>query len=175
MPTGMRRDCAPFAPALRMPASSSTPTRAGRSRRCSTSFPTPLRSACSSSSNRFRRATTTTSPTSIRRVPIAADESLADGRDLDALARRYQAVNIKLDNTGGLTRALELAREARSKGLVVMVGCMVATSLAMAPALLLAAMAEFVDLDGPLLLETDRRPSLAYHGDTVAPGPGVWG
>ena len=108
-------------------------------------------------------------------VPIAADESVGDGADLDALAQRYQAINVKLDNAGGLTRALALAREARERGLVVMVGCMVATSLAMAPALLLTPFAEFVDLDGPLLLAEDRNPGLAYNGDSVEYKQDVWG
>ena len=108
-------------------------------------------------------------------VPIAADESLVEGTDLDALAARYQAVNIKLDKTGGLTRALALSREVRTLGLDLMVGCMVATSLAMAPALLLADGARFVDLDGPLLLARDRRPGLAYNGDSVEFSTDVWG
>lgn len=108
-------------------------------------------------------------------VPIAADESLVEGADLDALATRYQAVNIKLDKTGGLTRALALSREVRALGLDVMVGCMVATSLAMAPALLLADGARFVDLDGPLLLARDRQPGLAYNGDSVELSTDVWG
>lgn len=108
-------------------------------------------------------------------IPIAADESLGDGRDLGALAQRYQAVNIKLDNTGGLTRALELAREARERGLVIMVGCMVATSLAIAPAMLLTPFATFVDLDGPLLLLADRSPGLAYNAHSVEFSAGVWG
>lgn len=108
-------------------------------------------------------------------VPVAADESLVEGVDLDALALRYQAVNIKLDKTGGLTRALALSRQVRALGLDVMVGCMVATSLAMAPALLLADCARFVDLDGPLLLAEDREPGLAYNGDSVEFSTDVWG
>lgn len=108
-------------------------------------------------------------------VPIAADESLVEGADLDGLATRYQAVNIKLDKTGGLTRALALTRQVRALGLDVMVGCMVATSLAMAPALLLADGARFVDLDGPLLLARDRQPGLAYNGDSVEFSTDVWG
>ena len=108
-------------------------------------------------------------------IPIAADESLVEGADLAVLAARYQAVNIKLDKTGGLTRALALTRQVRTLGLDVMVGCMVATSLAMAPALLLADCARFVDLDGPLLLARDRQPGLAYNGDSVEFSTDVWG
>ena len=108
-------------------------------------------------------------------IPIAADESLVEGVDLDGLAACYQAVNVKLDKTGGLTRALALTRQVRALGLEVMVGCMVATSLAMAPALLLAECARFVDLDGPLLLARDRRPGLAYNGDSVEYSTDVWG
>jgi L-alanine-DL-glutamate epimerase-like enolase superfamily enzyme len=109
-------------------------------------------------------------------VPVCADESVHDRAGLDALAGRYDAVNIKLDKTGGLTEALALAEGARAVGLGVMVGCMVATSLAMAPALLVAQSADLVDLDGPLLLARDREGGLAYSGDRVAPpDPGLWG
>lgn len=108
-------------------------------------------------------------------IPLAADESIREGADLSAVAERYQAVNIKLDKTGGLTRALALAQEAKTLGLGIVVGCMVATSLAMAPSLLLAGFADFVDLDGPLLLARDREPSLAYSGGRVAWRSGVWG
>ena len=95
-----------------------------------------------------------------RPVPVCADESVHDRASLDALAARYDAVNIKLDKTGGLTEALLVAERARALGLKIMVGSMVATSLAMAPALLLAQDADFVDLDGPLLLARDRVPGL---------------
>ena len=108
-------------------------------------------------------------------VPIGADESVGDGTNIAALANRYQAVNIKLDNAGGLTRAVALAREARERGFAIMAGCMVATSLAIAPALLLTPFARFVDLDGPLLLAKDRDPGLAYNGDSVEFSAGVWG
>ena len=108
-------------------------------------------------------------------IPIAADESAVDGIGLAPLARRYQAINIKLDKTGGLTQALHLARAARELGLQVMVGCMVATSLAMAPALVLASFAKWIDLDGPLLLANDRKPSLEYNGDSVTFSRTVWG
>jgi L-alanine-DL-glutamate epimerase-like enolase superfamily enzyme len=111
-----------------------------------------------------------------RPVPVCADESVHVCDDVDALRDRYDAVNIKLDKTGGLTEALLLHRRARELGLGVMIGCMVGTSLAMAPALLLAGDADFVDLDGPLLLEADRVPGLAYAGSLVSPSPPeLWG
>jgi L-Ala-D/L-Glu epimerase / N-acetyl-D-glutamate racemase len=111
-----------------------------------------------------------------RIVPLCADESVHDRASLAAFAKRYDAVNIKLDKTGGLTEALATAAQARRLGLKIMVGCMVATSLAMAPALLLAQDADFVDLDGPLLLERDRVPGLAYSSGTVMPAPAaLWG
>ncbi|MBL8583598.1 MAG: dipeptide epimerase, partial [Rhizobiaceae bacterium] len=111
-----------------------------------------------------------------RRVPICADESLHTGQDLKILAGRYDAVNIKLDKTGGLTEALELRDAALKVGFGIMVGCMVGTSLAMAPAVLLAQGADFVDLDGPLLLARDRQPSLNYEGSLVSPpSPELWG
>lgn len=108
-------------------------------------------------------------------IPLAADESIREGSDLARLAARYQTVNIKLDKTGGLTRALALADEARALGLDIMVGCMVATSLSMAPALLLAEYARFVDLDGPELLAADREPGLEYNAGRVSFTAGVWG
>ncbi len=109
-------------------------------------------------------------------VPICADESVHVAADLDALAGKYDAVNVKLDKAGGLTEALELARAARQRELLVMVGCMLATSLAMAPAMLVAQAADFVDLDGPLLLSKDRVPGLAYSGALVSPPePALWG
>lgn len=111
-----------------------------------------------------------------RPVPVCADESVHTAEDLAGLAGRYDLVNIKLDKTGGLTEALALATAARRAGLGVMVGCMVATSLAMAPALLVAQGAAVVDLDGPLLLARDRPGGLVYDGATVAPPPGgFWG
>ncbi|MCX8256509.1 MAG: dipeptide epimerase, partial [Beijerinckiaceae bacterium] len=89
---------------------------------------------------------------------------------------RYDAVNIKLDKTGGLTEALAVAAEAERLGFSIMVGCMVGTSLAMAPALLLAGRAAFVDLDGPLLLARDRPEGLASEGSTLMPAtPTLWG
>ena len=109
-------------------------------------------------------------------IPICADESLHDRAGLDALAKRYAAINIKLDKAGGLTEAMLLMREARARGLKTMVGCMVGSSLAMAPAMLIAGQADFVDLDGPLLLARDREPGLVYEGSEVRPPePGLWG
>ena len=109
-------------------------------------------------------------------VLLCADESLHTRADLDVCARRYRAVNIKLDKAGGLTEALALAAEARRRGLGIMAGCMVATSLAMAPALLIAQGADYVDLDGPLLLARDRVPGLTYLGSMIEPPPpALWG
>jgi L-alanine-DL-glutamate epimerase-like enolase superfamily enzyme len=111
-----------------------------------------------------------------RIVPVCADESLHTAADLATLAGRYDVVNIKLDKTGGLTEALALHAEARRLGFRIMVGCMVGTSLAMAPALLVAQDADFVDLDGPLLLARDREPGLRYEGSLVHPPPReLWG
>ena len=109
-------------------------------------------------------------------VLLCADESLHTRAELEACARRYGAVNIKLDKAGGLTEALALRREAEALGLQVMAGCMVATSLAMAPAMLLAQGAAFVDLDGPLLLARDREPGLAILGSMIEPPQSaLWG
>ncbi len=111
-----------------------------------------------------------------RRIPVCADESVHDRASLGALDGKYDAVNIKLDKAGGLTEALAMAQEAQHRGFSVMVGCMVATSLAMAPAVLLAQAAQFVDLDGPLLLERDRPHGLVYHDSLVCPAtPALWG
>ncbi|WP_374471178.1 N-acetyl-D-Glu racemase DgcA [Phenylobacterium sp.] len=109
-------------------------------------------------------------------VPLCADESLHTRAELADCARRYAYVNIKLDKAGGLTEALALAAEARAQGLEVMVGCMVATSLAIAPALLVAQGARVVDLDGPLLLARDREPGLPISGSLIEPPPpALWG
>jgi L-alanine-DL-glutamate epimerase-like enolase superfamily enzyme len=109
-------------------------------------------------------------------VPLCADESLHTRAELEACARRYAAVNVKLDKTGGLTEALALAAEARALGLELMAGCMVATSLAMAPAMIIAQDAAFVDLDGPLLLARDREPGLVFEGSRILPpSPALWG
>jgi L-alanine-DL-glutamate epimerase-like enolase superfamily enzyme len=111
-----------------------------------------------------------------RPVPICADESLHDRASLAAIKGKYDAVNIKLDKTGGLTEALALADEAERAGFIIMLGSMVSTSLGVAPAILLAARARFVDLDGPLLLAKDRSPGLRYDGATVfPPAPDLWG
>jgi L-alanine-DL-glutamate epimerase-like enolase superfamily enzyme len=109
-------------------------------------------------------------------VPICADESAQGSASLDDLAQRYQAINIKLDKTGGLTHALEFTRAAKSRGLQIMLGCMVGTSLGMAPASLLMDFADFVDLDGPLLLARDREPGLNYDHNLVhLPDAALWG
>jgi L-alanine-DL-glutamate epimerase-like enolase superfamily enzyme len=109
-------------------------------------------------------------------VPLCADESLHTRAELDRCARRYQVANIKLDKAGGLTEALALKTEAEAAGMEIMVGCMVATSLAMAPALIVAQGAEFVDLDGALLLAKDREPGLTYVGSMIEPPPAaLWG
>ena len=109
-------------------------------------------------------------------VPVCADESVHGLDTLPDLVGRYEAINVKLDKTGGLTEALALARAAQARGLDIMVGCMLATSRAMAPALLLTGLARFVDLDGPLLLLQDREPGLHYVGSHVLPpGPELWG
>jgi L-alanine-DL-glutamate epimerase-like enolase superfamily enzyme len=109
-------------------------------------------------------------------IPICADESCHTSADLDRLAGKYDAVNIKLDKAGGLTEALALAAAAEARGFKIMVGCMIGTSLAMAPAMLVAQRAQFVDLDAPLLLASDRVPGLRYDGSTVyPPEPALWG
>ena len=111
-----------------------------------------------------------------RPVPVCADESAHDRASLQALVGKYDAVNIKLDKTGGLTEALLMAREADRLGLMTMTGCMVATSLSMAPAMLLAQTARWVDLDGPLLLARDRENGLRYDGSLVHPPTSdLWG
>jgi L-alanine-DL-glutamate epimerase-like enolase superfamily enzyme len=111
-----------------------------------------------------------------RPVPICADESVHDRPSLDRLVGLYDAVNIKLDKTGGLTEALALAEAAEARGLSIMIGCMVGTSLAMAPAMVLAPRARFVDLDGPLLLAKDRDPGLRFDGSIIhPPTPELWG
>jgi L-alanine-DL-glutamate epimerase-like enolase superfamily enzyme len=112
----------------------------------------------------------------VRPLPICADESAHGRASLPALVGKYDAVNVKLDKTGGLTEALALAGDAERLGLTIMVGCMVATSLAMAPAMLLAQWARVVDLDGPLLLARDRPDGLRYHESRVHPStPALWG
>jgi len=109
-------------------------------------------------------------------ILICADESMHDRAGLQTLSTRYGAINVKLDKTGGLTEALLLVKEARARGLELMIGCMLGTSLAMAPAVLLTAEAAFVDLDGPLLLARDREPGLGFEGSTILPpAPSLWG
>jgi L-Ala-D/L-Glu epimerase / N-acetyl-D-glutamate racemase len=111
-----------------------------------------------------------------RPLPVCADESAHARGSLAALVGKYDAVNIKLDKAGGLTEALAMATDAERLGFTVMVGCMVATSLAMAPALLVAQRARVVDLDGPLLLARDRPDGLRYEGSVVHPAaPALWG
>lgn len=109
-------------------------------------------------------------------VPVCADESLHTAADIPRLAALYDAVNIKLDKAGGVTEALAIATAARANGLKVMVGCMLGSSLAMAPAVLVAQSADFVDLDGPLLLARDCEPGLVFEGSTLMPPqPALWG
>lgn len=111
-----------------------------------------------------------------RPLSVCADESCHDRKSLPALKGRYDMVNIKLDKTGGLTEALALKKQAISEGYEIMVGCMVATSLAMAPAVLLAQGTSVTDLDGPLLLAQDRQPSLKFDEKGVHPPlPELWG
>ena len=111
-----------------------------------------------------------------RPIPVCADESVHDRASLDAISGKYDAINVKLDKAGGLTEALALAAEAERRGFGIMVGCMVATSLAMAPAMLVAQQARVVDLDGPLLLAEDRPHGLRYEGSIVYPAePVLWG
>jgi L-alanine-DL-glutamate epimerase-like enolase superfamily enzyme len=111
-----------------------------------------------------------------RPVPVCADESCHDRATLPRLAGLYDAVNIKLDKTGGLTEALAMRDEAVRMGFRVMVGCMLGSSLAMAPAHLVAQGADFADIDGPLLLAADHDPALCYEGSLVyPPEPALWG
>jgi L-Ala-D/L-Glu epimerase len=125
----------------------------------------PLRADCDHALTRIARP-----------IAICADESVHGGASLSALIGKYDAVNIKLDKTGGLTEALAVARQAERLGFAVMVGCMVATSLAMAPAMLVAQRARVVDLDGPLLLARDRPQGLRYEDGLVHPPAScLWG
>ena len=111
-----------------------------------------------------------------RPIAVCADESVHDRASLAGLRGRYDAVNIKLDKTGGVTEALAMADAAHALGFEIMIGCMVATSLAMAPAMLLAPQARFVDLDGPLLLARDRDQGLRYDGSLAnPPDAALWG
>lgn len=111
-----------------------------------------------------------------RPVPLCADESCHDRASLQAMQGKYDFINIKLDKTGGLSEAIALRDAAQKAGLGIMVGCMVSSSLAMAPATLLAQGASFVDLDGPLLLAQDRPEGLQFTGSDIAPAaPSLWG
>ena len=111
-----------------------------------------------------------------RPVSVCADESVHDRASLKGLRERYDAINIKLDKTGGLTEALAMSEAAQAIGFQIMVGCMVATSLSMAPAMMIAQHARVVDLDGPLLLAKDREHGLRYDGSTVyPPDVSLWG
>jgi L-alanine-DL-glutamate epimerase-like enolase superfamily enzyme len=111
-----------------------------------------------------------------RAIPVCADESVHDRASLKSLVGKYDAVNIKLDKTGGLTEALAMAEAARALNFSIMVGCMVCTSLAIAPAILVAQGARVVDLDGPLLLAKDRPGGLRYEGSTLYPADAeLWG
>ena len=109
-------------------------------------------------------------------VPICADESVHVVADLPAVARRYQAVNVKLDKAGGLTAALALATAARARGLGLMTGCMVSSSFLIAPALHVARLSDFADLDGPIWLREDHVGGVAdEHGFLHPPAAGFWG
>ncbi|MBN2751397.1 MAG: L-Ala-D/L-Glu epimerase [Rhodospirillaceae bacterium] len=109
-------------------------------------------------------------------IPLCADESSHTAQDIPRLAGLYDMVNVKLDKTGGLTGAIEMVKAAESAGLQLMVGCMVGTSLGMAPAFLLASNATYVDLDGPVILAKDRDFGLSYSRGRVSPPlPDLWG
>ncbi|RLM18208.1 dipeptide epimerase [Brenneria alni] len=109
-------------------------------------------------------------------IPICADESCHDSHSLEAIAGCYDMINIKLDKTGGLTEALRLRTSALNQGMQIMVGCMVSTSLSMAPAFIVAQGAQVVDLDGPLLLQRDRTNGLHYDGSKIHPSEAaLWG
>ena len=109
-------------------------------------------------------------------IAICADESCHDSDSLPRLAGKYAMINIKLDKAGGLTEALKLRAAAEKAGFAVMVGCMVGTSLAMAPAVLVAQGAALVDLDGPLWMSRDREPGLVFRGSEILPpAPELWG
>ena len=109
-------------------------------------------------------------------VIICADESAHDTASLATLRGKYDAVNIKLDKTGGLTEALRMSAAAKADGFKIMVGCMLASSLAMAPAFIVAQTADYVDLDGPLLLAKDRIPAITYLNGVMQPPPSaLWG
>ena len=109
-------------------------------------------------------------------IPVCADESCHTTADLPRLRNRYEAINIKLDKTGGLTEALQLHQRARENNFKILIGCMVCTSLSIAPARLLASTADWIDLDGPLLLARDRDDALAYRNGRIGtPARDFWG
>jgi L-alanine-DL-glutamate epimerase-like enolase superfamily enzyme len=109
-------------------------------------------------------------------VPVCADESCHTTADLPLLANRYDAINVKLDKTGGLTEALLLTERARERGFKILIGCMVCTSLGIAPARLLVGETDYADLDGPLLLAGDRHHRLLYEAGKIGlPSPNLWG
>ncbi|PYK03151.1 MAG: dipeptide epimerase [Verrucomicrobia bacterium] len=109
-------------------------------------------------------------------VPVCADESCHTGDDLARLTSRYEVINVKLDKTGGPTEALHLCQQARKAGFKLLIGCMIGTSLGMAPARLLASIADYVDLDGPLLLARDREHGLSYQNNRIGiPSRELWG
>lgn len=109
-------------------------------------------------------------------VTVCADESAHDRAGIAELIGKYDAINIKLDKTGGLTEMLATVEAAHEAGLGIMIGCMLATSLAMAPAMIAAGKADFVDLDGPLLLASDRNPGITFNGSIMLPPPAsLWG
>lgn len=111
-----------------------------------------------------------------RPIPVCADESCHTTADLARLTNRYEGINVKLDKTGGLTEALRLCERAHNAGFKLLIGCMVCTSLAIAPAQLLASFANWVDLDGPLLLAHDRPQGLSYRNARIGlPDPALWG
>jgi L-alanine-DL-glutamate epimerase-like enolase superfamily enzyme len=111
-----------------------------------------------------------------RPVPVCADESCHTAADLPRLVGRYDAINVKLDKTGGLTEALLLTERARESGLKLVIGCMVCTSLGIAPARVIAGAADYVDLDGPLLLAGDRHYRLSYQAGKIGlPSCELWG
>ena len=111
-----------------------------------------------------------------RPIPVCADESCHTGADLSRLTNRYEMINVKLDKTGGLTEGLHLCERARESGFKLLIGCMVGTSLSMAPARVVASVADYVDLDGPLLLARDREYGLNYHDGKIGiPSRSLWG
>jgi L-alanine-DL-glutamate epimerase-like enolase superfamily enzyme len=109
-------------------------------------------------------------------IPVCADESCHTAADLPLLKDRYEVINVKLDKTGGLTKALRLCQRARESRFKLLIGCMVCTSLGIAPARLLAGAADYVDLDGPLLLASDREHGLLYNKSRIGmPSRELWG